>query len=274
MSYFRRYIYAIGLVFSLLPCSCSIKEDRSDCPCLLHMDYAQVRSDERRASALNPDSLLVIVRGLHNSIVKMSDYPDGQSLYVKRTPSLLSCYLGMSQERLSSGRSRLLIPLGEESDALFSYHRYLKLDSNTEEEFITPNLCYDYTKVILSFMKEDGGPVDDQTLRVTSSSCGLDLNTGEVIEGEFTFVMKRYDDHSWSFNMPRQAKKDIHIDALGIRGEVLFSVDLAGELEKAGYDWTGESLPPLVVVNIDGENLPVAVRIIDWEEAIFFNYTL
>jgi len=274
MKNFRPLIHAIGCAFLLLPLSCSIKEDRSACPCLLHMDYSLVRSDERTSSALNPDSLLVIVRGLHNGIARMSEYPDGQSIYVRRTPSLLSCYLGMREGRLENGRSRLVIPVGEEADALFSYHRYLDLDADTEEEFITPAMCYEYTKVILSFRREDGGAVGDQMLRVSSSSCGLDLNTGEVIAGDFAFVMKRYDDCSWCFNMPRQAGKDIRIDAIGEGAQILFSVDLARELDGAGYDWKAESLPPLVVVNINEQNLPVDVRIIDWEEAVYFNYTL
>lgn len=237
------------------------------------MDYRLVRSDERVSSALNPDSLLVIVRGLHNGIVRMSDYPDGQSIYVRRTPSLLSCYLGMTEDRLRSGRSRIEIPEGEDADALFSYHRYLDLDADTEEEFITPSMCYEYTKVVLSF--QSGKAREGQMLRVASSSCGLDLNTGEVLQGAFTFVMEPYDDHSWAFNMPRQAKKDIRIDALSsTSGDILFSVDLARELDGAGYDWRAESLPPLVVVNINEQNLPVDVRIIDWEEAVYFNYTL
>jgi len=264
----------IAFVMLLLPCSCSVKEDRSACPCLLHMDYSLVRSDERTASAVNPDSLLVIVRGLHNGIARMSEYPDGQSIYVRRTPSLLSCYLGMTEDRLKGGRSRIEIPEGKDADALFSYHRYLDLDADTEEEFITPSMCYEYTKVILSFRREDGVAVGDQMLRVSSSSCGLDLNTGEVLEGTFSFVMEPYDDRSWAFNMPRQAKKDIRIDAIGAGAQILFSVDLARELDGAGYDWKAESLPPLVVVNINEQNLPVDVRIIDWEEAVYFNYTL
>lgn len=260
----------------LLAVSCSVKESRLGCPCILNMDYSKIRSDERRTSAQNPDSLLVIVQGAYNSFVRMSEWPVYHTINVPRSRLHLACYLGMTEDRLENGRTRLMIPLGEDSDRLFSFHRILQLYEDSEEEYVTPTLSNEFTKVIISMDPESHNTASGkELLRVTGSTCGLDLNTGYAIEGPFRYDMDVYDSHSYCFNMPRQKNRDIRIDAISaLSGDALYGIDLAGELDRAGYDWNAESLPLLVVVEINAQNLPVGVRIIDWDEAIYFNYYL
>ena len=257
--------------------SCTVKESRLGCPCILNMDYSRIRQDERVNEGQYADSLLVIVQGLYNSFVRTADYPEYHQISVPRRRSHLSCYLGLSTGRLNGGRARLEIPLGEDSDRFFSYHETLELNEDSEEMFITPELHNECTTVILSFDEDawDTSLDEDAVMRVSGSSCGLDLNTGYAIEGPFCYDMEVYDHHSYSFNMPRQAKHDIRIDATEkVGGKVLFSVDLAGELERAGYAWNAESLPPLVVVNLNAQHIVVDIKIIDWDEAVYFNYYL
>ena len=274
----RKYIIKAFVLCQvlLLAVSCSVKESRLGCPCILNMDYSKIRSDERRTSAQNPDSLLVIVQGAYNSFIRMSEWPVYHTINVPRSRLHLACYLGMTEDRLENGRTRLMIPLGEDSDRLFSFHRILQLYEDSEEEYVTPTLSNEFTKVIISMDPESHNTASGkELLRVTGSTCGLDINTGYAIEGPFRYDMDVYDSHSYCFNMPRQKNRDIRIDAISaLSGDALYGIDLAGELDRAGYDWNAESLPLLVVVEINAQNLPVGVRIIDWDEAIYFNYYL
>lgn len=256
--------------------SCSIKEDRSACPCELNLDYSRIRSDERIQSEPRRDSLLVSVRGFYNAIVRVSDYPQYHTVSIPRTSTHLSCYLGMSEGRLHDGRTRLIIPLGEDSDRLFSFHRDLYLKADSEEEYITPVLCCEYTKIVLEF-DSDAGSISEQSsfLVAQGSTCGMELQSGKPIRGEFSHVMEPYGEKSWCFDMPRQDSRDISVSVRSRgSGTEMFTVALAEELDSAGYDWGAKSLPPLVFVRINAQNLPVDVKIIDWDEAIYFNYTL
>ena len=262
----------IYLSMLILAASCTVKESRIGCPCILNLDYAAIRSDQRIQG--RPDSLLVTVQGLYNAIVRTKDYPEYHCVSVPRQTVNLNCYFGMSESRLHSGRSRLIIPVGEDSDPLFSYHKTLHLNEYSEEEYITPVLCNECTKVILSFDQDYWDTSSfDYSMHVSGSSCGLDLVSGYPIEGEFSYDMDVYDSHSYSFDMPRQKNRDIRIDAIE-KGSVQFTISLAEELDRAGYQWSAESLPPLVVVNVNAQNLVVDIRIIDWDEAIYFNYYL
>lgn len=269
----KRILIACAALASVM--SCTVKESRLGCPCILNLDYSKIRQDERVTTGGYRDSLLVTVQGLYNAFIRTADYPQYHQISVPRRRAHLNCYFGLTASRLSGDRARLEIPLGEDSDRFFSYHQTLELDEFTEEMYITPELRNECTTVILSFDEDAWDTAASRTkMRVSGSSCGLDLNSGYALEGAFIYDMDIHDNHSYCFNMPRQAKRDIRIDAVEEDGDVLFSVDLAGELDRAGYNWGAESLPPVVVINMNAQHIVVDIKIIDWDEAVYFNYYL
>lgn len=254
--------------------SCSIKEDRSFCPCILNLDYSYVRNDERFPSVPGWDSLLVSIPGTYGSFVRIGDYPLYHSVYVPRKKTDLSCYLGLREERFSVDRLRYLIPLGEDSDRVFSFHKTLPLAPDSEEVLVSPIMCGQTTRIVVE-MEPGSGLETGYLLVATGSTCGFDLTTGEPLEGEFCRIMSPYGENSRYFNMPRQIRRDVSIAVVGGESEdLLFSIDLAGELDAAGYDWDAKSLPPLVIIRILSQELHTDVRIIDWDEAVYLNFTL
>lgn len=259
---------------ALFACSCSIKEDRGECSCILNLDYSLIRGDERFLMARSWDSLLVMMPGLYCNVVKIEDYPHLHSIDVPRIRTDLSCYFGMTTDRLAEESRKLVIPFGQDSDRLFSYHETLQLSAASEEMIVTPVLCGESTRIIVEFDTE--AFMDENKLLVaTGSTCGLDLWSGRPIEGEFCCTLKAYGDGTWQFNMPRQASRDISLSAVSeISENLFFSIDLAGELDAAGYNWDALSLPPLVIIHIDSKDLHADVQVVDWDDAIYLNYIL
>lgn len=270
----RQFISAAaGLCLTvLLPSSCSIKEDRSVCPCLLTLDYSMIRYDER---FLSEDRLLVMIPDVCRETVRMSEYPAGQGIDVPRRPLDLSCHLGFSEERLGEDGRSLLIPLGEDSDRLYSFRETLFLDGGSEEQTVSPVLCGESTRVVVEFEQGAALP-EDYLLVATGGTCGEDLQTGEPIEGEFCCIMDTYNDAgARCFDMPRQARRDISIAVVSARtGNLLFTIDLAGELSSAGFDWNAASLPPLVILTVLSRDQGVDVCIVDWDEAVYLDFSL
>lgn len=256
--------------------SCSIKEDRTLCPSTLVMDYALVRSDGRISAGEGRDSMLVSVSGVFSSFVRLSDYPQAQRITVPRRRLLAACHYGLTPSRLDASSRHLVIPPGEDSDRLFSWRAVVEFGPDTEEIVVMPSLCNEFTKVILSFPEEGWDTsAEPYRMHVEGSTCGLDLESGRPIEGPFSYDMDIYDSHSYSFNMPRQAGRDILIDAIdSSTGEALFRFDLGGELSAAGYPWDAVSLPPLVVVVVSMSDLSCSVDVMDWEKAIYFDYEI
>lgn len=254
---------------ALLACSCSIKEDRTLCPCTLNLDYTLIRADDRIADVEN-NIMYLGIPSQTCSQIRIGDYPQGQSMVIARKDAFLSCYLGYSPERISSGR--LFIPEGEDGDAFFSYHEELFIGPDTEDVYVTPRLCNECTKIVVCFVDNDSAS-EEYSLMAKSSTNGLDLSTGRPTAGKFTCNMPSFDGKSFSFNMPRQGSRDIVIDVLSARDSgFLYDIKLYEELDRASYDWNAESLPPLVVINIERQNVIIDVKIIDWDEAVYFNY--
>lgn len=269
-----------GTIFTLLGaavlafCSCSIKEERGDCPCGINLDYSYIRNDERFPSVPGWDSLLVSVPQSYRHFIRISDYPLFHVIDVPRKRTALSCYLGLREERISDDTFRYLIPLGEDSDRVFSFHKTLPLAPDSEEVLVSPILCGQTTRIVVE-MEPGSGLETGYLLVATGSTCGFDLTTGEPLEGEFCRIMSPYGENSRYFNMPRQIRRDVSIAVVGGESEdLLFSIDLAGELDAAGYDWDAKSLPPLVIIRILSQELHTDVRIIDWDEAVYLNFTL
>lgn len=246
------------------------------CPAELILDYSHIRSDGRTGFRSEEDSLFVDVKGHFSEFIRPVDYPSLHRISVSRTTVSLGCYYGLSRSRLEKNGKRLVIPLGADSDRLYSFRQIVPFGPNTEESYVMPTLGNDFTKVIVSFPEgEWDTSLDDYILKAIGNTCGIDLRTGTPLSGPFSCELRPYDSHSYCFNMPRQEGRDIRVSVLSRKsGEELFVIDLASELEKEGYGWTAQNLAPLVVINIDMASLALDVNVMDWDEVIYFNYEI
>ena len=250
-------------------CSCSIKEERSVCPCVVEIDYSAIKEDQR-ISESEDQNILLIIPSQVNMTVKPRDYPDGQELSISRKNASFNCYMGYSSGRISG--SRLVIPEGSEGDQLYSYHKDMLIGPNTENVRIAPVLCSEFTKVVIRFVGNESAATG-LTVRATSTTNGLDLATGHATEGDFRCELTPIDAQSFAFNMPRQKNRDIEVDIFST-DEPVYTLELWRELDRASYDWDAESLAPLVIINIDRKKVDIDVTVLDWNESITYEYIL
>ena len=269
------YLFSAGAAL-LCAVSCSIKEDRELCPADLVMDYSLVRADERTGFRSEEDSLLVEVQTFYREIIRPADYPSLHRISVKRTAVNVGCHYGFTRSRLQNGEGRLVIPLGEDSDRLYSFRQTVVFDPSTEESYVMPSLGNEFTKVILSFPEKGWEAYRDKySIRAIGNTCGIDLRSGRPLSGPFTCELRPYDSHSYCFNMPRQNDRDISIAVVSRdSGEKVFDIDLAAELDNVGYLWNAQSLSPLVVINVDMVDFTLDVNVLDWDDVVYFNYEI
>lgn len=256
---------------AVIACACSIKEDRTVCPCVLKMDYSLVCSDDR---IKEPDSLntFLMIPSQFKIKGRVGEFIQGQSVSIERKDASLSCYFGYSPGRLFD--SRLMIPEGSDSDPLYSYHEDLFIGPDTEEVTVRPALCAEFTRVVVTFVGNDTA-TKDLALRAVSGTVGFDFSKGKPVEGAFNCLLSPAGRFSFAFNMPRQASREIYLEvATASDLEPLFEIDLGKELTQASYDWNAVSLPPVVVLEIYRQNVFVQVKIMEWEEAVYFNTEL
>ena len=249
-----------------LTCSCSIKENRNDCPCRLTIDLSDASEEN--------GNIIVSVRGNSELLmceeVKASDRIKHYD--VPKSRIMISCLQGI-EDCKSDGRN-VLIPYGKKADRIhtgidstdcrhesaYCFARFKKNWATLELECLTPGTSsYPYDIIV-------SGNVN-----------GFDMFTLTPSEGQFRCPAKALEHQSenpdvlkFHTDLPRQfpegkglaltlIKKTDHIPEK--------EYDLSGILTGKKFDWSATSLND-VSITLDYSGNIISVSIIDWQSGM------
>ncbi|MDD6254173.1 MAG: hypothetical protein ACI3ZO_04885 [Candidatus Cryptobacteroides sp.] len=265
-----RLITAIAvLVFSAE--SCSLKEDRKACPCMLTVYFGNASdSDGEAILTVSPaqsgrDVLLSGGQGfLIQESIFPSDYQYGYSEEVPRTHITVSAIQGLKNSTLSG--NNVIIADGSDSDRLFIYSE--TIDCQCENASATARLHKGWASLEISTGNygELSGRLE---ITVSGNINGIDVLSGKPAEGKFECRARLFDEDfgTYELNLPRQisGKRDLFIKMTDIsEGKELLHCCLSDILENAGYDWDKENLDD-IRLDFDQIDCSFTVRICDWE---------
>ena len=246
---------ALGL---LLPAiiSCSVKEDRSSCPC-----YLQVRVTD--PDATGPSLLLGWDAGqAFRENVLMEECRPYWTRPVKKGHLTLSASRGVRSSS-TEGR-RVTVPAGAQSDSL--YASLYPVDATGETAEVGVTFRKQFATVMLDIRKT-AGDLQDYRFSVDGNTCGIDLEDLSPIQGPFHFTPAPTEGESVvRFRIPRQADDAL---SLSIRyGEADPAVFALGAIIRdMGYSWKAEDLQD-IYVSIDLTQGEIHVGIGDWENGM------
>lgn len=247
----RLYLTAAAAILSF---SCTVKEERTDCPCLLTLDFDEVIDDGRYHEAVttvgtSPD------KTLEQELVLMAPYKDvGYEISVPRRMVNTSVVCGCGADRVS-GESVIVGTLPVMAFAL-------AVHCSGDKETVGVRLHKQSAVVKLQpegFDATEEYPFEVRLNAATSALTLYDLKPcGEPFSAMFG--------EDLSVSIPRQAPDAVlSLDMLADGDEPVFSVDLAAKLSAAGYDWTAEDLAD-IVVNIDFARMACSISVLPWED--------
>ena len=234
--------------------SCSIKEDRSDCPCVLTIDASDIRADEIYIICSNTTRLL------KTSLIPIETGPILE-INVPRGCVNVAAYTG--NEFSTEQNDTLVIPYGKEADCI--YANTCQINTDAETAYTRIDLNKQFARITLEFtnLPENwSGP--NIGLIVSGKTNGLSLNDLSPSEGEFNCDIAPDNKGIFSFKVPRQKGTDLYCR---IENEGLTSVPIAlGEiLESIGFDWTKENLDD-ISLELEFPSSVISVSITDWED--------
>ncbi len=250
-----------ALLLAALCAGCSVKEDRTACPCALILDFSEVGMDRA-------DSLSLSVRSsdgfIYRDIVREDDYGTLYEVDIPKGETWINVFSvdpgrGGLTENLSEDWSTLSIPYGEECPEVstFSMHATLMDETVTVPVDIHKNYC----KMTISMLYE--GPLPVQ-ISLIGDVCGYDRDA-RPIEGDFLFEPTGTDGVFYA-KIPRQVDTSLRLD-LSDEEEVLREFAIGEYIEQSGYDWTAENLGD-IVMQINYANSGISVTINDWSEKL------
>ncbi len=233
----------MGILGLVALVSCSVKEDRGDCPCYLTVDAERT----------------VGVDGWFG------------------TRSLFNVNGGFVDRQVPRGivdivasHGRFSVPEGQQMDSLFA--RRIPVDTDGESAYARVTLCKNFATIELDFKDEDDGRTDYDLL-ATGTISGVDARSLNPEEGSFSFVPEpNTDGRGYAFRVPRQKDETLKL-LLSKDGNIVETIDLGYLVAKTGFDWKAESLGDIAILcDLPAHTFTITVK--DWDGPVIFNITI
>ena len=222
----------LALLFAAL--SCSIKEDRSKCPCILILDLEEVpwKTPE------DGFPLTVHVEGpggfSYSGTVSMEECVREYTVGVPREGVYSSLLTSSASEGFVPGKG-IVIPPGSDCPPVWMYSRFH--DTSVEAVRDKVVLCKNFCTVSVTFK---GVPPGTYSLRFMGTVCGYDLSARPV-PGEFSYQCSLDGKGTCTVRIPRQTDSSL-IAAVVSGAEDLRYFAIGEILGRNGYDWTATDL--------------------------------
>ena len=233
----------IGILGLAALVSCSVKEDRSDCPCWITV--------------------------IANESTSLSAWFGKQKILDNHRGGLDDHTVPRGVVDLVASNGIFTVPEGEQMTELFAQLQHL--NTNAETAITGIELQKQFATVYLDFKDEDDGRTG-YDIQINGNYVGADARTLAPVEGSFSCTPEEAPERGYMFRVPRQ--KDDSLNALlSYNGKDVETIPVGELIRKAGFDWTRPSLGDVSIL----ADLPAhtfTITIMEWEGPVTFEITI
>ena len=234
----------IGIAGLVALCSCSVKEDRSDCPCWITVTAKETTS--------------------------ISAWYGSQRILDNHLGGLVDHTVPRGIVDIVASEGSFTAPEGQQMGELFAQLQHL--DSDGEFASTGIELKKQFATVSLDFKDGDDGRTG-YDLRVVGNVSGADIHTLAPVEGVFRCVPEPVSNaRGYVFRAPRQ-KDDSLTLLLMAEGETVDTIPLGELIRKAGFEWTRESLGDVAIL-CDLPARTFTISVMEWDGPVIINITI
>ena len=247
-----KYKIISSVMAAALVLSCSVKEDRAGCACLLVLDMSPCSHA--------PDNIRIDLKTSGERIEQ--DFIPGQDAPFYEYPVTkgicsLSAYLCPRELAVDVGT--ITVEPGENCPEIYASRSVFEVTGETAEHQVV--LHKQFALVTLNL---EGSAWDrsDCSIKVKGSVAGLSLSDLRPVEGRFFYELPSGER---SFRLPRQTSESAGMLTmeLYIPGGIPQVLELGKYFSDARYDWGGEDLED-IVIKIDDSEIVIETGCSDW----------
>lgn len=249
-------LFFLAAAFSIV--SCTIKEDRLPCPCLLKLDFGI-------AARYSP---LYSVKGwgygesLFGESINLEDWPDGWSVRVPKGEIEYSAYSALS-DCVMKGNA-VIVPEGKGFDRIWACHKNLSLSEEETVDRVEPHKQWAEVTIQIKDL-----PEGELTTEITGNSIGFSLTDLRPVAGLFRTTISNGGKGIVSFNIPRQDDDGLNMVLL-CEGMPVKTYELGKMIAGTGYDWNAEDLDD-IYLGMDYNKLEMDIYIDPWSGGDTYN---
>lgn len=256
----KNIVSVLVLLFVVFVAGCSIKEDRTMCPCSLILDFTDVDT-----MVIKSLSIRAICEGkvLIDDVINASDFDKPYMTEVPRCCPLVNVWAG-DDERL--GENGVVIPFGCDCPPIYMYSFVADAMGETYVERI--DMHKNHCRLTI---KVEGVEQVPYSFTVFGNVDGYGLD-GEPSAGDFSCVTYPDAQGGSQLLLPRQVDSSLLLEVDDGTSEAkIFAI--GQHITSSGYDWKADDLEDVTVI-LDYCVTYVQILIQRWDKEYVYNITL
>ena len=244
----------------ILAASCSIKEDRSPCPCWLSIDFSRCNRSSVTVSAWGEEEIF-------SERVAVQDYQESE-IYEKTVPKgYVNTSVITGEREMKRSGARLIIPIGHDADSIYAHASSVECFGEFAQD--TAVLHKQFARVFMSVEIPQGHEYP-YSFQACSDVCGMDMRDLSPVEGEFSIDIMLDEDNICMFCLPRQRENGGNLKLLIYEDEeVIETIPLAEWINQMGYNWLKKDLED-IYIGVDYAKAEVSISIKGWDDGFSF----
>ena len=257
-----KHVAIIGILGLMALCSCSVKEDRSDCPCWLTVDLSETNGAYVQLKAWCPAPVF-------SESIARSQRDDFHEYRVPRGQVRLSAY--RETPGLFLEGDVLSITEGSQMDSLFACTSLVDTDAEFAHETI--RLHKNFSTVSVIFKDEENGRPADCRLDVSGTVAGINVQTLAPVPGRFSCMAELSPEGGFAFRVPRQMDADLIAALYSHDGSLMESYPVGWLIQQAGFDWNKTDLSDVEIL-VDTPTATFTITVKEWDGPVSFSVTI
>lgn len=226
----------MALVAAMSLCGCSVKEDRSICPCILTLDLTEL--DDDHLSEMEVEKVIFDCVG--TGCLVPGRIPKEMEREVSRDVLRRSFHCIGAGWNVTEGLDSLMIPVGAQCPPIYSSSD--SLDARREVLRDTVHLHKNFARLKI---KTDFFPTDSFGFCLVGTVCGYSAS-GQPLAGPFEYRFMPDREGMAEISVPRQTDDALRMET-GHGNFEFRSLPLGKYIERSGYDWTAEDLTDIEI---------------------------
>ncbi len=240
------------LISAIICAGCTVKEDRSSCPCMLVLDFSKVDTAVIRSA----DVIMAVNDGIIlTDSLEPEDLAGGKEYSVPRSEVELGVWSGAGNCLTERG---MTIPLGEECPPVYFHTSVVEADR--EMVCDTVRMRKNHCRLTINLNRDDEAGWEISLLGNVDGY----QDDGLPAEGDFCYSFPAGREDVYHVILPRQRDDSLILEIDDGSGAVKMFT-LGEYIAESGFDWTAPDLEDLTI-EIDVSFVDVTLKIQGWDK--------
>lgn len=245
--------------------SCSVLEEREECPCFLTIDFSRIASAELMAQGYDRMGIMVESGyGLH--ALEGWSLEDNVEEYGMEVPRSTVQVMAACARGAEIDESGLTIAEGEQCPEIQMFAESFDIDASEVRRYV--ELHRNFCTLSVDIKTSYNVPARPFRVRMDGCVCGYSPD-GTPKEGRFMCVSAPSSGSPCAVRIPRQKDNSLSLQVLFLDSDEVRTFPVGEYIAESGYDWSAPDLED-IFVEMDFSRTGISFSISGWKKTMTY----